>query len=82
MPFNHFDANEDRVDDEPEPTCEIDIPRDARSSSAIKEAAETLKLHIQNIGGSPGHWKYRITYNDPADLIRLGCMFQTNLNKY
>lgn len=59
----------------------IDIPNDARSVTAFKESANELKLIIQEFVSGPGLVLLIVRYEDPADLIRLGCMYQTNLNK-
>jgi hypothetical protein len=51
--------------------------------SAIREAAMELKLGCKAIPGYvAGYSGFEITYEDPADLISLGAMYQTNLNKY
>ena len=63
-------------------TCIIPVPGDARSTSSIREAAMDLKLGCSNVGGYPGGYNFEISYTDPADLIRLGSMYQSNLSKF
>lgn len=60
---------------------EIDVPDDARSLEAFKQACIELKLYTHSFKSGPGYQLFIVSYEDAADLIRLGCMFQTNLNK-
>lgn len=59
----------------------IGVPDDLASVIAFREACNQLKLGVTKIGGGPGFDNFSVRYKDPADLIRLGCMYQSLKNQ-